>query len=273
MTIQPLSPATKMQQIPVVSIGRLPIAVMDRVASAEFMLSAALSARGSKRPPLVITSANGQVLSMCARSKEVRDQFLAADLIHADGMPLVFASRLRGSMPLPQRVATTDLFHDIARLAERQGARFFFLGASDAIVEKTVRAVKQSYPKLAIAGFRSGYFGPDDEEDVIAEINAADADILWIGMGAPRELIVSLRWRSRLNVGLIKTSGGLFDFLAGKNSRAPHWMQAAGLEWAYRLALEPGRLFWRYATTNVHAAFLLLSAPIAPCQRRQMDDA
>ena len=93
----------------------------------------------------------------------------------------------------------------------------------------------------------------------MAQVNAARPDILWVGMGAPAEQRFCLRVRARLsNVGLIKTCGGLFDFVSGRNSRAPDWMQAVGLEWAYRMALEPRRLAYRYLTTNPHAAYLLL---------------
>src|SRR5215469_10406686 len=93
--------------VPVATIGGLPIAVIDRAQSAELMVDAALAQRAAGRPPLVFTSANGQVLSMCAREPNIRDLFLAADLIHADGMPMVFASRLFHKTPLPERVATT----------------------------------------------------------------------------------------------------------------------------------------------------------------------
>jgi N-acetylglucosaminyldiphosphoundecaprenol N-acetyl-beta-D-mannosaminyltransferase len=247
-------------KIPLVSIGGLPIAVTDCKSSAEVMLQAARSARAAGTQPLVITSANGQVLSLCARSKEIRQLFLSADLIHADGMPLVLASRLKGRTPLPERVATTDLFHDAARAAEEKGASFFFLGATQDIIERATAKVRALYPRLTIAGCRNGYIDTGEEDEVVNEINARGADILWIGMGAPYELAFSLRNRARLgNFGLIKTSGGLFDFLSGKNRRAPKWMQAAGLEWLYRLALEPRRLAGRYASTNFHAAYLLLS--------------
>ena len=125
--------------------------------------------------------------------------------------------------------------------------------------------VRLRYPRLRIAGYRSGYFSADEEREVVAQINAARPDILWVGMGAPAEQRFCLRNRARLsNVGLIKTSGGLFDFVSGRNSRAPGWMQAIGLEWAYRMALEPRRLAYRYLTTNPHAAYLLLTSRNRP---------
>jgi N-acetylglucosaminyldiphosphoundecaprenol N-acetyl-beta-D-mannosaminyltransferase len=246
--------------IPRVSIGGLPLAVIDRPASARLMIATALARRGSGSPPPIVTSANGQVISLCAREPELRALFLSADLIHADGTALVFASRLKCRTPLPERVATTDLFHDVAEVAETCGASFFLLGAAPDVIAAAAQNVRQRYPRLQLAGFRHGYFPADEEARVVAEIDAARPDILWIGMGAPNEQRFSLRHRARLtNVGLIKTSGGLFDFLSGRNSRAPMWMQSAGLEWLYRLMLEPRRLFLRYLTTNPHALYLLLT--------------
>jgi N-acetylglucosaminyldiphosphoundecaprenol N-acetyl-beta-D-mannosaminyltransferase len=247
-------------QVESVFVGGMPIAVLDRAQSAQLMIDLAL-ARG-RRLPAVITSANGQVISMCARDPQLRKLFLSTDLIHADGMPLIFASRLRRRTPLPERVATTDLFHDVARLAESRGASFYLLGASADVIEKAVENVRQTYPQLTIAGYRNGYFKDHEAEQVVASINQTRPDILWIGMGVPAEQMFSLRHREGLrNVGVIKTSGGLFDFVAGKNSRAPLWMQSAGLEWLYRLAIEPRRLLSRYLLTNPHALYLLLTNP------------
>ncbi len=246
---------------PVVTIGGLPIAVIDRARSAQLMVDAALARRNVQTRPLIFTSANGQVLSLCARNSAIRDMFLAADLIHADGMPLVFASRLFCRTPLPERVATTDLFHDAARVAAQRGARFFLLGGTDTIIEQAVQRIRALYPDLELVGFRDGYLRSGEEEArIIDDINNARPDILWLGLGVPREQEFALRHRDRLcGVGLIKTSGGLFDFLSGKNSRAPAWMQLFGLEWAYRIYLEPRRLGGRYLVTNPHAALLLLT--------------
>ncbi len=246
---------------PLARIGGLPIAVIDRAGSAQLMIDVALARRGGGERPLVFTSANGQVLSLCARRPDIRDLFLAADLIHADGTPLVLASRLFRRTALPERVATTDLFHDVARIAPAHGARFFLLGATDNVVGRAVQHVRVLYPELELCGYASGYLRRHgDEERIVERINEARPDILWLGLGAPRELEFALRHRDRLrSVGLIKTSGGLFDFLSGRNSRAPHWMQRAGLEWAYRTYLEPRRLAGRYLLTNPHAALLLLT--------------
>jgi exopolysaccharide biosynthesis WecB/TagA/CpsF family protein len=247
-------------RVPWVSVGGLPIAVIDCQQSARRMIDSAVKRRGTSQPPAVVTSANGQVISLCARDSAIRSLFLAADLIHADGMPLVIASRLKCATPLPERVATTDLFHDVARLAQDTGASFYFLGGEPHVLDKALLRVRSTYPRLIVCGHRSGYFDDDEVAQVIADINDAKPDILWVGMGVPREQIFALRYRDRLtNVGLIKTSGGLFDFLSGRNRRAPEWMQSAGLEWLYRMWLEPRRLLLRYVTTNPHALYLLLT--------------
>ena len=248
-------------QVPTATVGGMPVAVIDRARSAELMVDVALARRRAKQPPLIFTSANGQVLSLCARQDDVRQLFLEADLIHADGMPLVHVSRLVGGPLLPERVATTDLFHDVARVAQRRNARFYLLGATKTVVDQAVSRVRALYPKLNVVGHACGYMRRSgDEERAIAEINRARPDILWVGLGTPYELEFALRYRERLHgVGLIKTAGGLFDFLSGKIPRAPLWMQRAGLEWAYRIYIEPRRLATRYLVTNPHALFLLLT--------------
>ena len=252
--------ADRRWSVPAAQIGGLPIALINRADSAELMLDAALHRRDRTLPPLIFTSANGQVLSMSARQAPVRELFLAADLIHADGMPLVLVSRLFHKQPLPERVCTTDLFHDVARVAPSRRARMFLLGATKEVIDEAARRIRGLYPDLDIAGHASGYMRREsDEERMIELINAARPDILWLGLGVPAEQAFAIRHRDKLRVGLIKTSGGLFDYISGKNARAPAWMQRAGLEWAFRTFLEPRRLAGRYLATNPHALFLLLT--------------
>ena len=243
-----------------VVLGGLPVAVTDRAQAAALMVELALARRGANEPPLYVTSANGQVVSLCASDPEMRALFVPADIIHADGMPLVFASRLRCREPLPERVATSDLVHDLARVAVARGASFYLLGGTAQVAEKTRANLEAAHPGLVIAGARSGYMTSGEEAAVAEEIGASQPDILFVSMGVPREQGFILRNRERLRgVGVAKTSGGLFDFLSGSKKRAPLWMQDAGLEWLYRLAREPRRLFVRYARTNPHAAYLLLT--------------
>ncbi|MCT4655758.1 MAG: WecB/TagA/CpsF family glycosyltransferase [Cohaesibacter sp.] len=248
----------------VITLGGLPITVASCDSAARDMVDEALARRSPDRDegqaPKYITSANGQVLSMCATDAEIKALFEEADIIHADGEPMVKLSRLLCHTGLPERVATTDLVHNAAKLALEENISFYFLGASQEVIETARANMEKLYPGLVFAGARNGYISEEEEDTVIEEINAAKPDILWIGMGVPLEQKFISRNKNRLTgVGVIKTCGGLFDFLSGKNKRAAPWMQKLGLEWAYRTWLEPRRLAWRYLTTNPHALLLLLT--------------
>jgi exopolysaccharide biosynthesis WecB/TagA/CpsF family protein len=241
-----------------VTIGGLPIAVLDRAETAAWMIRQADAHPRGKRP-LYLTSANGEVIARARNDDGLRALFLSADQIVADGQPMVWASRLRCRTPLPERVATTDLFHDVARLAERTGHSFYLYGATAEENAKAVAAVRRLYPRLKLAGASHGYFRGKDLAAKLDEIDALAPDILWLGLGVPNEQrFVDAHAADLPNVGMIKTSGGLFNFLSGKNSRAPGWMQRAGLEWLYRTVLEPKRLLWRYLVTNPVAIWQML---------------
>jgi N-acetylglucosaminyldiphosphoundecaprenol N-acetyl-beta-D-mannosaminyltransferase len=244
-----------------IRIGDLPVVVANRTETARIMVDESLKRRGLWRYPAYLTSTNGEVTYRCAVSESERALFLQADAIHADGMPHVFVSRLRCSVALPERVATSDLFYDVACEAEAKGATMFMLGATELSNTTAARLVERRFPGLKLVGHRSGFFRNDDEEiHVCGEIAELAPDILWISMGVPREQRFIVRHRHRLtSVGVIKTSGGLFDFLAGFRPRAPVWMQDAGLEWAWRVCLEPRRLGLRYLKTNPLALYLLLA--------------
>jgi exopolysaccharide biosynthesis WecB/TagA/CpsF family protein len=244
-----------------IRIGGLPVVVANRIETARVMVDESLKRRGLWRYPAYLTSTNGEVTYRCAVNKGERSLFLQADAIHADGMPHVFVSRLRCDIALPERVATSDLFDDVACEAEAKGATMFMLGATELSNATAARLVKNRFPDLKLVGHRSGFFRNDDEEiRVCGQIAELAPDILWVSMGVPREQRFIVRHRHRLtSVGVIKTSGGLFDFLAGFKPRAPAWMQEAGLEWVWRACLEPKRLGWRYLKTNPLALYLLLA--------------
>lgn len=240
------------------TIGGLPIAALSRAEAARWMLDRAdTRPRGDR--PLYLTSANGEVIARTRRDAELKNLFLDADQILADGQPMVWASRLRCRTPLPERVATTDLFHDVAALAERTGHSFYLLGATDEENRRAVAAVRRLYPRLNVAGASHGYLRGAELSAKLAEIDALAPDIVWLAMGVPHEQRFVADHAAELpHVGMIKTSGGLFNFLSGTNTRAPAWMQRAGLEWLYRIALEPRRLFWRYLVTNPIAIWQML---------------
>lgn len=243
-----------------VTIGGLPITVLDRQQNARMMCDAAVERpRGGR--PLYLTSANGEVLARCYREPEMAELFLAADQISADGQPMVFASRHLCATALPERVATTDLFHDVARIAQAEGLSFYMLGADEDENARAVGAVRRMYPDLNIVGHSHGYLTGEALDAKIVEINQLRPDILWLAMGVPNEQRFMVEHGDRLTgVGVVKTSGGLFNFLSGKNRRAPDWMQAVGLEWVWRIGQEPTRLFGRYFVTNPIAIVAMVRA-------------
>jgi N-acetylglucosaminyldiphosphoundecaprenol N-acetyl-beta-D-mannosaminyltransferase len=244
---------------PILRIGGLPIGRLTRKQWVAHFLNDLDANRARDQAPAFMTSANGNILSMAARDSSLLNSLLEADGIDADGMSLVLASRLLCREPLPERVATTDFFHDLAELSEAHDLRFYFLGATEVECLKAMSEVQRRYPRLQVRGHH-GYFSEDEESEVIEDILAAQADVLWVSLGVPREQNFVIRNRHRLTgVTWIKTSGGLLNFLSGTNSRAPRILQEAGLEWLYRLALEPRRLFRRYAVTNAHALYLMLT--------------
>jgi exopolysaccharide biosynthesis WecB/TagA/CpsF family protein len=257
--------------VPRITLGGLRLAVLDLEQTADFMIELVFPQRQFTRP-LYLTSANGEVLARCSTEPMTDRLFRAADLINADGQPLVTVSRFKSSTPLPERVATTDLFHVVARKAQAAGLTFYMFGADEAENAAAVANVRQLYPDLNIIGYSHGFLRGDALRAKVDEINALAPDYLWVALGVPYEQAFVEEYSSRLcKVGVIKTSGGLFNFLSGSRTRAPEWMQRAGLEWAWRIWLEPRRLFWRYFTTNPRALFLLFNRSRPPANDRKPD--
>nr|WP_274617649.1 WecB/TagA/CpsF family glycosyltransferase [Nesterenkonia sp. AY15] len=193
---------------------------------------------------------------------------MEADWIHADGMPVVLASRLTKTV-LPERVSTTDFFHDAAEAATDARLSFYMLGGTETQNSRVVAAVRRQYPNLMIAGAHHGYFEDEDSAAVCADIRASGADVLWVGLGKPRQEHWSVMNRELLaGVTWIKTCGGLYSFLTGDAPRAPKWMQATSLEWLFRTSKDPKRLLARYLGTNPVAAYRLILHSESSVSRR-----
>ena len=243
-----------------VMVGGIATACLSRDDLARMMLRDCLAARENpdRRPKLVFAS-NGHAIALASQDAAFRATLQQADIIHADGQAAVFASRLLTDNPIPERSATTDFIHDAAKMAAEHGLRFFILGATEEANAEAVRVLRDTYPGLQIVGRRHGYFSPGDEEEICDEINLTQPDVIWTGLSVPLEYEFAVRNKHRLKAGWLVTCGGCYNFVTGAYKRAPQWMQAAGLEWLFRLSLEPRRLFWRYAVTNPLAIFLLLT--------------
>jgi exopolysaccharide biosynthesis WecB/TagA/CpsF family protein len=248
-----------MQQ-PVV-VGGVPVMPLSRSEWAQRLLRDWRMVREAGVGPKFHTTANGNVLSTYGRNPAFREALAKADAIAADGMSVLWGARIFAGRSIPERAATTDLFHDIAKTAEDHGLSMFLFGATEEMNARAVEEVRRLYPRLKIAGSRNGYFQQGEEDRIIAEIVGTKPDIVWVGMGVPRqEIFVATHLEKFTGVTWVKTCGGLYDFLAGHHQRAPAWMRRSGLEWAFRTIKEPRRLFWRYATTNVHAIYRMAIA-------------
>jgi N-acetylglucosaminyldiphosphoundecaprenol N-acetyl-beta-D-mannosaminyltransferase len=198
---------------------------------------------------------------------ELRSIIESCDLINADGMPIVWASKLLGR-PLPCRIAGVDLFQHLVRLCAEKGYRPFFFGAREWVVQKVIETLVTRYPELNIAGFRNGYFKSDEELEIASTIRDSNADILFVGFSSPTKEKFLKRWMSVMNVPFSMGVGGSFDIIAGRTKRAPEWMQRSGLEWFYRLLQEPERMWKRYLVTNILFALMVLGEILKGPNRR-----
>jgi N-acetylglucosaminyldiphosphoundecaprenol N-acetyl-beta-D-mannosaminyltransferase len=251
--------AVDIEKIETSFVGGAVVTRLDLMQTARLMLDLA---QRPARPdgPYFMTSVNGETLARRVLDRAFARLIDSADFIAADGQPLVTASHLFSRDPLPERVATTDLYPLVALMAQRTGASFYLFGASEAVNRATYETTKRMAPNLDIRGRSHGYLQGAALEAKLDEINALAPDILWLALGVPLEQQFVRDHAHRLkNVKMIKTSGGLFDFVSGAKPRAPEWMQQVGLEWAFRLGVEPRRLAKRYLTTNPVAAYLLLT--------------
>ncbi|HEY1171321.1 MAG TPA: WecB/TagA/CpsF family glycosyltransferase [Verrucomicrobiae bacterium] len=202
----------------------------------------------SRRPHHIVT-ANVDFLVQSLHDEKLHQIFLDADLLLCDGTPLVWASRLLGH-PLPERVAGSDLVPRLMELAEKKNYRIFLLGGSPEANEAAVKNLEEQHPRLIIAGHYSPPFAPlkdMDHEGICQRIREADADILLVSFGCPKqEKWISMNYQA-LGVPVVIGVGAVIDFYARRVKRAPVWMRESGLEWVYRLSQEPRRLFRRYA--------------------------
>lgn len=202
------------------------------------------------RTPRQLLGVYAHCLNVARRHPAYRQALLGADLVYADGMAVVWASRLLGR-PLPAKIATTDLLPPLCKLAEGRGYRLYFLGGLPGVADEAVRRLTLRHPGLVVVGTRHGYFSEEEEPQVVAEIRAARPDLLLIGLGMPKQELWLSRHCQALAVPVSLTCGALFDFYSGRIPRCPAWMTASGLEWLFRLALEPRRLGHRYLVGNL----------------------
>jgi N-acetylglucosaminyldiphosphoundecaprenol N-acetyl-beta-D-mannosaminyltransferase len=216
--------------------------------------------------PHYMVVVNAAKVAAASKEENLRRVIEEADLVTADGMSIVWASRLLGR-PLKERVTGIDLFDRLVGHAARRGLSVYFLGARDEAVTGVVERYRALYPGLRVAGYRNGYFRAQESDRVAEKIKESGADLLFVAMGSPaQEYWISSILRPagvRFALGV----GGSFDHLSGLARRAPAWMQSAGLEWLYRLMREPRRLWRRYLVGNSLFIWLVLKQLVGLARR------
>lgn len=213
---------------------------LDRME--EFILEGRRTGQGHQ-----VATVNVDFIVQALEDPELQYLLQDVDLATADGMPLVWASRVIGN-PLEGRVAGSDFVPLLAERAAQRGYSIFFLGAGPGVAERAAEVLKQRYPDLPVAGIYAPPFQPVHEmgAETLERIKEANPDILLVAFGNPKQEKFIRMFGRELNVPLMIGVGGTLDFIAGVRQRAPIWMQRLGLEWFYRLIQEPSRLWRRY---------------------------
>ena len=180
----------------------------------------------------------------------LRNDVFASDLIFADGMSVVWASRLL-RRPLPERVTGIDLMMSILEAGDEKNFRIYCLGATEAVSKRVADRIAADYPGVLLVGRHHGYFDEDGEKKIAEDIASSRADVLFVAMTSPFKERFLAKWRDTLGVTVYHGVGGSFDVFSGLTRRAPEFWQRNGLEWLYRVLQEPRRLWRRYLVTNV----------------------
>ena len=231
-------------------------AISERQCVAQ-ILRRSTSGRGG-----VVVTPNLDHLRRCRKDAEFAQLVSQADLVVADGMPLVWASRLQGT-PLPGRVAGSDLISSLSASAAKTGKTLFLLGGDLGTADAAAAVLRQRHPDIQIVGTYCPSIGFEKDADKMRELTsavlAAKPDIVFVALGSPKQERLIDRLRDRLPGTWWLGVGISFSFLCGNVKRAPNWMRRLGLEWVHRMAQEPGRLFKRYMVHGVPFAVRLLS--------------
>ncbi len=227
----------------------IPILNTSMAEAVDWLMAASGPDGGARHGPQQLCFVNPDCLNIAWGDAGYRGALLAAERVLPDGIGIHIGCRMQG-VALKENVNGTDLFPLLCAAAAEQGRSLFLLGARPGIAAAAAASMQQRYPRLRIAGTRDGYFDAAAEPAVIEQVNASGADILLVAFGAPRQDVWLHRHRAELLPAVRMGVGGLFDFYSGRIARAPVWLRELGLEWAFRLLQEPGRMWRRYVIGN-----------------------
>lgn len=214
-----------------------------------------------ERAPSAIFTPNIDHIVKLQDDREFKKAYNEASIVVADGMPVVWASAFFGT-PLMERIAGSDLFFELCAHSAKREYRLFFLGGRPGSVEMAAEALRKKYPSIKIEGTYSPPLGFENDKDenkkIVDMIKTAEPDILFVGLGAPKQEKWIYRYKDEYRVPVSVGVGGTFEFFSGMVKRAPKWMRRAGLEWFWRLMVEPRRLWKRYLVDDMKFFWLAL---------------
>lgn len=189
----------------------------------------------------LIVAPNVEFIMRAQKDKKFYDILNSAKLATPDSIGVEIAAKIQ-KKPLKQRIPGQAYFRKILEIGEEQGWTFYFLGGKGDTAKKAIDNVKIRYPNINIVGFHEGFFKEDSEEKIIKEINSLKPNVLFVAMGAPAQEKWIYEHKNELQVDVAAGQGGTFDYEAGNVKRAPKWMQKYGIEWLWRLILQPSRI-------------------------------
>jgi N-acetylglucosaminyldiphosphoundecaprenol N-acetyl-beta-D-mannosaminyltransferase len=194
---------------------------------------------------------NAHVVNQSRSTPGLAEALRRADLVYCDGYGVRLAARVL-NRPVPHRMTGADWIWGLARLCELAGHPIYLLGSEPPLSREAAARLKRFYPQLDVAGTHHGFFHLDSphNERVIEDINSHRPRIVLVGMGTPKQELWVDRYADRLNGAVVWTVGALFDYVSGHVPRAPRWIADNGLEWIFRLAIEPQRMWRRYLLGN-----------------------
>jgi N-acetylglucosaminyldiphosphoundecaprenol N-acetyl-beta-D-mannosaminyltransferase len=198
-----------------------------------------------------VSYVNAHVLNQSFTDDALRDALQRCDLVYCDGYGVRLAAKVIG-LPVPHRMTGADWIWGVASLCEAEGRSLYLLGSDAGAAQEATACLKRWYPRLDVRGAHHGYFqiGTDHSERVVEHIAEHKPDVLLVGMGTPLQELWVDHYFDRLDARVVWTVGALFDYVSGRVQRAPHWMADHGLEWIFRLAIEPRRMWRRYLLGN-----------------------
>lgn len=193
---------------------------------------------------------NASKVNLMEADQKLAEIVNACPLINADGASIVWAAKKLG-VPLKERVTGIDLFQRLVKVADQKGYGVYLFGAKEEVVTKVKEIFEERYPNIRIVGYRNGYFTESDEPQIVADMAASGADMMFVAFSSPKKEYWVRKYLDEMGIPFVMGVGGSFDVVAGVTDRAPKWMQNHGLEWFYRFIQEPGRLWKRYIVGNV----------------------